>query len=105
MVTPMLFAIQLSGVALVGGGYGVAWLWAVHLALTNASWAVNSFCHSPSLGAARYATGDDSRDVRWLASFTLGEAYHNTHHRDPRSARRRHDEARHRVLARGWTRP
>jgi stearoyl-CoA desaturase (delta-9 desaturase) len=25
--------------------------------------------------------------VPWLAPFTLGEAYHNTHHRYPRSAR------------------
>jgi stearoyl-CoA desaturase (delta-9 desaturase) len=87
LVTPALFAAQLALAATVGGWAGVAWLWALHLSLTNASWAVNSVCHSPAVGRAPHATGDDSRDVPWLAPSTLGEAYHNTHHRYPRSAR------------------
>jgi stearoyl-CoA desaturase (delta-9 desaturase) len=87
LATPLLFAGQLGAAWLLGGAWGVAWLWALHLALTNTSWAVNSLCHAPDVGRAPHATGDDSRDVPWLAPFTLGEAYHNTHHRYPRSAR------------------
>jgi stearoyl-CoA desaturase (delta-9 desaturase) len=86
LVTPALFAGQLA-LASGFGAPGIVWLWALHLLLTNTSWMVNSACHTPRLGRARYPTGDDSRDVPWLAPLTLGEAYHNTHHRYPRSAR------------------
>ena len=86
-VTPALFAMQVALVTWFGGAAGIAWLWALHLLLTNASWAVNSVCHGPAFGRAPHDTGDDSRDVPWLAPLTLGEAYHNTHHRYPRSAR------------------
>lgn len=87
LVTPALFLGQVGLAWGVAGGAGVAWLWGLHLLLTNTSWAVNSLCHAPSLGRAPHATGDDSRDVPWLSPLTLGEAYHNTHHRYPRSAR------------------
>ncbi len=87
LVTPALFAVQVAAVFGAAGWDGVAWLWGLHLLLTNSSWAVNSVCHSPAMGRAPHATGDDSRDVPWLAPFTLGEAWHNTHHRYPRSAR------------------
>lgn len=86
-VTPLLFAGQLGLSWIIGGPGGLLWLWAVHLFLTNASWAVNSICHLPRFGRAPYDTGDDSRDVPWLFWMTLGESYHNTHHRYPRSAR------------------
>ena len=87
MVTPVLFLVQVGLAFALGGWGGLAWLWALHLALTNSSWSVNSVCHTPGLGRAPHPTGDDSRDVPWLAPFTLGEAWHNTHHRYPRSAR------------------
>lgn len=87
LVTPALFAAQLGVAWAVAGWTGILWLWLAHLLLTNSSWAVNSVCHTPGLGRAPHATGDDSRDVPWLAALTLGEAFHNTHHRFPRSAR------------------
>jgi fatty-acid desaturase len=87
LVMPVLFAVQLSLACLVGGGWGILWLWAVHVVLTNASWAVNSVCHWPAFGVQPYDTGDDSRDVRWVAYFTNGEGYHNSHHRFPKSAK------------------
>lgn len=87
LVTPALFATQVGVAVLLAGPAGLAWLWALHLLLTNTSWAVNSVCHTPGLGRAPHDTGDDSRDVPWLAPLTLGEAYHNAHHRYPRSAR------------------
>ncbi len=34
-----------------------------------------------------YETGDESRNVAWLAPFTFGEAWHNNHHAFPTSAR------------------
>lgn len=86
-VMPALFAAQVALAWAVGGPGGLLWLWALHVALTNSSWAVNSLCHAPGLGRQPRPTGDDSRDVPWLAPFTLGEAWHNTHHRHPRSAR------------------
>lgn len=86
-VMPLLFLAQLGAAWVVGGGRGILWLWAAHLWLTNTSWAVNSICHSPRFGRQPHATGDDSRDVPWLALATHGESYHNSHHRYPRSAR------------------
>ena len=87
LVTPALFGLQLGLAWGIGGGAGLLWLWALHLGLTNSSWAVNSICHGAAFGRAPHDTGEGSRDVPWLAAFTLGEAYHNTHHRYPRSAR------------------
>jgi fatty-acid desaturase len=49
------------------------------------SFAVNSLCHF--FGRRAYATDDESRNLAWLAPFTLGEAWHNNHHAFPTSAR------------------
>jgi fatty-acid desaturase len=85
-VMSMLFAMQVYAAWAVGGLMGILWLWAAHLFLTNASWAINSVCHWPAFGIARYDTGEGSRDVHWVAYFTNGEGFHNCHHRFPRSA-------------------
>ena len=87
LVMPMMFSIQLAAAWTVAGGWGLVWLWAVHMALTNASWAVNSVCHWPGFGVQTYDTGEGSRDVSWVAWFTNGEGYHNSHHRYPKSAK------------------
>jgi fatty-acid desaturase len=86
LVIPGLFLLQALVAWTVGGWPGLACLWAVHLAMTNLSWAVNSVCHSPRIGTAPHATREDSRNVPWLAWLTNGEGYHNNHHRYPRSA-------------------
>jgi stearoyl-CoA desaturase (delta-9 desaturase) len=86
-VMPALFLAQVALAWAVGGGWGLFGLWGVHLYLTNSSWAVNSISHWPAFGRQPRPTGDDSRDVPWMALPTLGEAWHNTHHRHPRSAR------------------
>lgn len=87
LVMPALFGAQLALAWLVGGWWGLLWLWSVHVFLTNTSWSVNSVCHWPAFGVQRWDTGDWSRDVWWMAPFTNGEAYHNAHHRYPRSAK------------------
>ena len=40
----------------------------------------------PLLRQPRFPTGDESRNLRWLAPFTFGEAWHNNHHAFPTSA-------------------
>ena len=40
----------------------------------------------PLLRPPRFATGDESRNLLWLALPSLGEAWHNNHHAFPTSA-------------------
>jgi stearoyl-CoA desaturase (Delta-9 desaturase) len=87
----------LSGLALPFGlGYAIsgtlrgallAMLWggAVRIFLVHhATFAINSLCHF--MGTRRFATGDHSRNLVWLAPITFGEAWHNNHHAFPNSA-------------------
>jgi stearoyl-CoA desaturase (delta-9 desaturase) len=53
--------------------------------LWHATFAINSLAHT--LGARRFATRDTSRNNFWLALLTLGEGWHNNHHRYPAAAR------------------
>ena len=50
----------------------------------HVTWSINSVCHF--FGQRRFATGDESRNVFWLALPSLGEAWHHNHHAFPRSA-------------------
>jgi stearoyl-CoA desaturase (delta-9 desaturase) len=49
------------------------------------TFCINSLCHF--FGKQEYDTGDESRNLAWLAPFTFGEAWHNNHHAFPTSAR------------------
>jgi stearoyl-CoA desaturase (delta-9 desaturase) len=49
------------------------------------SYSVNSIAHR--FGTRRFETRDESRNVWWLALPTLGEGWHNNHHRWPSSVR------------------
>ncbi len=51
----------------------------------HATFCVNSLGHM--LGKQRYDTGDQSRNSGLVALLTLGEGWHNNHHRYPLSAR------------------
>ena len=53
--------------------------------LHHVTFSINSICHF--MGRRRFATGDESRNVFWLALPSLGEAWHNNHHAFPTSAR------------------
>jgi stearoyl-CoA desaturase (delta-9 desaturase) len=53
--------------------------------LHHVTFAINSICHFA--GRRSFATGDQSRNVFWLALPSLGEAWHNNHHAFPTSAR------------------
>jgi stearoyl-CoA desaturase (delta-9 desaturase) len=80
------FAIQVACAWLIGGWWGIVWLWFVHWFLNNFTWIVNSACHWPTLGEHPHDTRDQSRNVRWLALITHGESNHNAHHRHQRCA-------------------
>jgi stearoyl-CoA desaturase (Delta-9 desaturase) len=54
------------------------------LLLHHATFSINSLCHF--FGRRPFATGDESRNLAWLAPLTLGEAWHNNHHAFPTSA-------------------
>ena len=47
--------------------------------------SINSFAHI--FGKRRYNVKDDSKNNIWLALITLGEGWHNNHHRFPGTAR------------------
>ena len=75
---------------LIGGSLGVAlttllWAGLVRvLLLHHVTWSINSVCHF--FGRRRFAIDDESRNVFWLAPFSMGEAWHHNHHAFPTSA-------------------
>ena len=74
----------------IGGSWHAAWtglLWGGLirvLVLHHVTYSINSLCHF--FGRRRFDTGDESRNLAWLAPLSLGEAWHNNHHAFPTSA-------------------
>jgi stearoyl-CoA desaturase (delta-9 desaturase) len=74
------------GTSVEAGLTGLLWGGAVRLFVVHhVTYSVNSICHV--FGRRRFATGDESRNVAWLALPSMGEAWHNNHHAFPTSAR------------------
>jgi len=77
--------------ALIGGSLHSAltallWGGGVRLfVLHHVTYSINSICHV--FGRRRFATSDESRNVRWLSLLSFGESWHNNHHAFPTSAR------------------
>ena len=72
--------------SIVGGLTGLLWGGAVRVFLLHhATFSINSLCHS--FGRRPFTTGDESRNLAWLAPLAFGEAWHNNHHAFPTSAR------------------
>ena len=68
------------------GGQMLVWGFFIStVACYHGTYTINSLCHV--WGSRRYQTGDDSRNNLLLALITLGEGWHNNHHRYPASAR------------------
>ncbi len=83
IVVPMLLA---GGLFLVGGWPFLIWGYFVStVALFHGTCLINSLAHQ--MGSRRYDTDDDSRNSFILALITLGEGWHNNHHRYPGAAR------------------
>jgi stearoyl-CoA desaturase (delta-9 desaturase) len=75
----------LFGGTLHDGVTGLLWGGAVRmLVLHHVTFSINSLCHF--FGRQRFRTGDESRNLAWLAPLSLGEAWHNNHHAFPTSA-------------------
>jgi stearoyl-CoA desaturase (delta-9 desaturase) len=63
---------------------GLLWGGAVRmLVVHHVTYSINSLCHF--FGRRAFDTGDESRNLAWLAPFTFGEAWHNNHHAFPTS--------------------
>jgi len=85
LAIPFGLGVVLSG-SLRGGLTGLLWGGAVRiLLLHHATFSINSLCHF--FGRRPFATGDESRNLAWLAPIAFGEAWHNNHHAFPTSAR------------------
>jgi len=63
----------------------VAWFFLSTVCLYHATFSINSLAHV--FGRRRFALRDSSRNNLMLALITLGEGWHNNHHRYPSAAR------------------
>ena len=85
LALPFGLGVALTG-TVAGGLGGLLWGGAVRvLLLHHATFSINSLCHC--FGRRPFATGDQSRNLAWLAPLAFGEAWHNNHHAFPGSAR------------------
>jgi stearoyl-CoA desaturase (Delta-9 desaturase) len=74
----------LIGGSLYAGLTGLLWGGAVRmLVVHHVTYSINSLCHF--FGRRAFKTGDESRNLLWLAPFTFGESWHNNHHAFPTS--------------------
>jgi stearoyl-CoA desaturase (Delta-9 desaturase) len=85
LALPFGLGVALTG-TLAGGLTGLLWGGAVRLFLLHhVTYSINSLCHF--FGRKEFPTGDESRNLAWLAPLSFGEAWHNNHHAFPTSAR------------------
>ena len=85
LAVPFGLGFALTG-SVVGGLTGLLWGGAVRIFLLHhVTFSINSLCHY--FGRRPYSTGDESRNLAWLAPLSFGEAWHNNHHAFPTSAR------------------
>ena len=85
LALPFGLGVALTG-SVVGGLTGLLWGGAVRIFLLHhVTFSINSLCHY--FGRRPYSTGDQSRNLAWLAPLSFGEAWHNNHHAFPTSAR------------------
>ena len=85
LALPFGLGVALTG-TVTGGLMGLLWGGAARIfVLHHITFCINSLCHF--FGRRDYETGDESRNLAWLAPLTFGEAWHNNHHAFPTSAR------------------
>ncbi|MDZ4672840.1 MAG: fatty acid desaturase [Gemmatimonadota bacterium] len=83
ILVPVALAVALF--ALGGLPYLIWGYFVSTVVLFHGTCLINSLAHQ--MGSRRYATDDDSRNSLALALVTLGEGWHNNHHRYPGAAR------------------
>ncbi len=85
LAVPFGLGVALTG-SVTGGLIGLLWGGAARIFFVHhATFSINSLCHF--FGRQDYDTGDESRNLAWLAIPTWGEAWHNNHHAFPTSYR------------------
>ena len=83
LVPPVALAVLLT---LIGGLQWLVWGFFISTTLLwHSTFTINSLSHV--FGSRRYETGDASRNNVWLALLTMGEGWHNNHHRYMNSCR------------------
>jgi stearoyl-CoA desaturase (delta-9 desaturase) len=96
LIVPVLFAMAVFGFGKVCEWLAPQWhtsgwqmlVWGFFIStvfLLHGTLFINSLAHQ--MGSRRYNTGDDSRNSMVLALVTLGEGWHNNHHRYMNAAR------------------
>jgi stearoyl-CoA desaturase (Delta-9 desaturase) len=85
LAIPFGVGVALSS-SLAGGLTALLWGGGVRIFVGHqVTFCINSLCHF--FGRRPFATGDESRNLAWLALPTFGESWHNNHHAFPTSAR------------------
>jgi stearoyl-CoA desaturase (Delta-9 desaturase) len=85
LAAPFGLGVAIGG-TITTGLTGLLWGGAVRIfVLHHVTYSINSLCHF--FGRQRFDTGDESRNLLWLALPSFGEAWHNNHHAFPTSAR------------------
>jgi stearoyl-CoA desaturase (Delta-9 desaturase) len=83
-VAPFTIGYLLGG-TLVGGLSSLLWGGLIRmLVLHHVTYSINSLCHV--FGRRDFETGDESRNLAWLALPSFGESWHNNHHAFPTSS-------------------
>lgn len=83
LAPPVALAVLLY---LVGGATWLVWGFFISTTvLWHSTFTINSLAHV--WGSRRYETTDTSRNNVWLALLTMGEGWHNNHHRYMNSVR------------------
>jgi stearoyl-CoA desaturase (delta-9 desaturase) len=84
LAVPFGLGVAIGG-TIFAGLTGLLWGGAVRMFVVHhLTYSINSLCHV--FGRRPFDTGDESRNLAWLAPFTFGEAWHNNHHAFPTSA-------------------
>jgi stearoyl-CoA desaturase (Delta-9 desaturase) len=85
LAAPFVLGVVIGG-SLITGLTGLLWGGLVRVFLLHhVTYSINSLCHF--FGRKRFDTGDESRNLLWLAPLSFGESWHNNHHAFPTSAR------------------
>lgn len=64
----------------IAGWQGFIWAGCIRLLVCcHVTWAINSFCHYA--GKRSFNTQENSHNHFWIALISLGEGWHNNHHR------------------------
>jgi stearoyl-CoA desaturase (delta-9 desaturase) len=84
LALPFGLGVAIGG-SVMAGLTGLLWGGAVRVFVVHhLTYSINSLCHV--FGRRPFDTGDESRNLAWLAPLTFGEAWHNNHHAFPTSA-------------------